>query len=204
VCPASREPAPRAYHHGDLRRALIEASIEIIGEAGIQNFSVAAAARRTGVSPGAPYRHFVDRDALLAAVAIQAAGLLEKRYRAAVAKSSDPVEKLAQVTTAYVRFAAGDGQAGFEVIYAAGLNTSEYAELREHRRVLSDIVLPITFEIVPEGASERAVSLFQAQAALAHGYAMLLRDGFFRVRKPTEVVARAADATRALASSYQT
>ena len=61
------------YHHGDLRAALIGTAVELLGERGLEAFSMAEASRRLGVAVSAPYRHFADRDALLAAVAVRAA-----------------------------------------------------------------------------------------------------------------------------------
>ena len=58
-----------AYHHGDLRNALIIAAAELIEESGSDDFAMTDAARRAGVSNAAPYRHFCDRDDLLRAVA---------------------------------------------------------------------------------------------------------------------------------------
>ena len=61
----SRAPAPKPYHHGDLRRVLIDAALQLVGEGGAEAVSVREAARRAGVSPGAPFRHFPSRDALM-------------------------------------------------------------------------------------------------------------------------------------------
>src|SRR5215472_8900990 len=63
--PAGRRP----YHHGDLRQALVRSALEILSEAGVGGLSLRAAARRARVSAMAPYRHFADKEALLAAVA---------------------------------------------------------------------------------------------------------------------------------------
>jgi AcrR family transcriptional regulator len=62
-------PGPRGYHHGDLKEALVRAALELIAEKGPAGFTFADAARWAGVSPAAPYRHFRDRDELLADVA---------------------------------------------------------------------------------------------------------------------------------------
>src|SRR5256885_13195183 len=60
---------PRGYHHGNLKEALIRAALELIAKKGPAGFTFAEAARFAGVSPAAPYRHFRDRDELLADVA---------------------------------------------------------------------------------------------------------------------------------------
>src|SRR5262249_14831680 len=59
----------RGYHHGNLREALLDAALTLIAEKGPAGFTIAEAARLAGVSPGAPYRHFRDAEALLAEVA---------------------------------------------------------------------------------------------------------------------------------------
>ena len=64
-----RRDGPRGYHHGNLKEALVRAALELIAEKGPAGFTFADAARWAGVSPAAPYRHFRDRDALLADVA---------------------------------------------------------------------------------------------------------------------------------------
>jgi len=66
---AARAPVPKPYHHGDLRRVLIDAALKLVGEGGADAVSVREAARRAGVSPGAPFRHFPSREALMSAVA---------------------------------------------------------------------------------------------------------------------------------------
>src|SRR4051794_29910852 len=96
----------RAYHHGDLRAALVDATLELVAENGVQGFSVAEAARRTGVSISAPYRHFTDRDALLAAAAVRGHQELLVRFRAAIADQATPADQAAAISAAYVRFAA--------------------------------------------------------------------------------------------------
>ena len=62
---------PRGYHHGNLKEALLRAALELIAQKGPAGFTFAEAARWAGVSPAAPYRHFRDRDELLASVALR-------------------------------------------------------------------------------------------------------------------------------------
>lgn len=75
----------RPYHHGNLRQALIDTALELVRETGPQQLSLREVARRLGVSPGAPYRHFASRRALLTAVAEEATARLGVGMRKAVA-----------------------------------------------------------------------------------------------------------------------
>ena len=86
AAPARRPRRDRhGYHHGDLRRVLVAEALQLAAEGGLDAVNIREAARRAGVSPGAPFRHFADRQALLTAVAeeaqrrgipVQALGLL--------------------------------------------------------------------------------------------------------------------------------
>ena len=96
----------RSYHHGNLREALVAAALELIGEKGPAGFTFAEAARSAGVSPAAPYRHFRDRDALLADVAARGfehfAAELEDAWNNG---EPDPLTALENVGRAYLDFA---------------------------------------------------------------------------------------------------
>ena len=81
----------RSYHHGDLRRALVSSALEILSEGGVAGLSLRAAARRGKVSAMAPYRHFADKEALLAAVAEYGFHQLATRLSAAAASAADPL-----------------------------------------------------------------------------------------------------------------
>lgn len=92
------------YHHGDLKHALITASDEILSEKGIEGFTLRAAARRAGVSPGAPAHHFGNVSGLLTEVAL--IGYQElARYLAKVPAIGSPAAQLRAQATAYVEFA---------------------------------------------------------------------------------------------------
>jgi AcrR family transcriptional regulator len=97
----------KAYHHGNLRAALIQATLRAIAEDGPDGFTLRDVARRAGVSPAAPYRHFQDKDELLAAVAGECAERLAQMVTAAMAEAppEDPLAQFRQVGIASVEFA---------------------------------------------------------------------------------------------------
>jgi AcrR family transcriptional regulator len=96
----------RAYHHRDLRQALVAAALDVLPEVGAQGLSLRDIARRAGVSSAAPYHHFADKDALVAAVAGECAQLLLAALEAAVAEAGDDQRRRFQLTgVAFIRFA---------------------------------------------------------------------------------------------------
>lgn len=96
----------QSYHHGDLRTALIDAATEVIGEQGPKSLTIRAVANRAGVSHGAPYRHFSDKDALLLAVVERGFALMETAMaEAREAAGSDPLGQFAASGQAYFTFA---------------------------------------------------------------------------------------------------
>jgi AcrR family transcriptional regulator len=98
----------KPYHHGSLRSALIEASIALAREGGPDRVILREAARAAGVSHSAAYRHFADREALLAEVASFARNELAAEMRRRVNRAKDPRRRLRAVGTAYVDFALAE------------------------------------------------------------------------------------------------
>jgi AcrR family transcriptional regulator len=187
------------YHHGDLPAALVDAAFELIGENGIHGFTVAEAARRTGVSISAPYRHFADRDELLAACATAACEAVQRDFEAALAAHDAPADQLAAAIAAYVRFAA-ERRPMFESIFGAGLEKSKYPRLEQAGAAALSAVSAPALELTPGGDEEKAAILVQALTSLAQGHATMLLEGYYG--EPPEAVdvaaERAAGATRAL------
>ena len=109
----------RPYHHGDLRRALIRSALEVLSEAGVAGLSLRAAARRAKVSAMAPYRHFTDKEALLAAVAEYGFQQLGAKF-ATAATATDPRARLAALGVAYVLFAR-DGPSLFKLMFGPAI-----------------------------------------------------------------------------------
>jgi AcrR family transcriptional regulator len=102
----TRKTPTRPYHHGDLKRALLEASLELIREEGVEALTVAEVGRRVGVSSAAPYKHFADRQALLRALAEEGNRRLGEAIVAATQGSTDPRETFRLSGVAYIRWAA--------------------------------------------------------------------------------------------------
>ena len=128
--PGERD-APRGYHHGNLREALIRAALELIASKGIAGFTFAEAARFAGVSPAAPYRHFRDRDELMANVALRGF----EQFEAALARAwddgrPDPFTALERLGKAYLDFARAE-PAFYSAMFEAGVPVGANPELRE-------------------------------------------------------------------------
>jgi len=121
----------RGYHHGNLKEALVRAALELIAEKGPAGFTFADAARFAGVSPAAPYRHFRDRDALLADVAQRGFVL----FSAALAKAwdegrPDVMTAFDRLGKAYLAFAKGE-PAYYSAMFEAGVSLDSDPQLRE-------------------------------------------------------------------------
>ena len=98
-----------SYHHGDLKNALIQAGIEILSQEGVHALSLREVARKAGVSHAAPYAHFKDKQALVAA--ISTAGyekLHDNVYDAVQHHQGEPLRQLVEAAWAYVEFALND------------------------------------------------------------------------------------------------
>src|SRR5215472_1507516 len=99
-------PKSKPYHHGDLRHALIRAGLALLEEAGAANLDLRKVARKAGVSHAAPYRHFADKQALVAAINEEGFQWLAERIQATLREvPAEPFEQLLGVALAYVRFA---------------------------------------------------------------------------------------------------
>lgn len=107
---AKAPPGREHYHHGNLTEALVEAAIALIDERGVAALSVREVAKRAGVSPGAPFRHFSSKTALLTAVAEQAMQRFFDAVTVALADwpQDDPVGALRAMGTAYLAWAIGN------------------------------------------------------------------------------------------------
>ena len=161
------------YHHGDLRAALVDAAIALIAERGVRGFSLAEASRRLGVSAAAPYRHFADRDELLAAVAVRGLHMFAAMAATEAGGAADPRQQLAAMTRAYVRFAAEERPL-FDALYSAGLDKARYPSLQGAWASVD--AYRAVVEQVCQGDAGAADALADALESAAHGHAALLLD----------------------------
>jgi AcrR family transcriptional regulator len=185
--------SPKAtYHHGDLRAALVRAAIELLEDSAETELSLRAVARRAGVSPAAPYRHYADREALVSAVAAVGYRELAERLAAAHPSPSTP-EQLASVAIAYVQFALE--RAGlFRIMFGEPCNRDDDERVAAASAV-SAYVRSIAQRTFPQADAE---ALATAIWALVHGLAFLYLDGKLDAPTPTAVAERVAAAVQAL------
>ncbi|OYN90684.1 TetR/AcrR family transcriptional regulator [Parenemella sanctibonifatiensis] len=159
------------YHHGDLRRALLDESAQMIDEVGPSSLSLRELARRAGVSHGAPAHHFGDRRGLLTALAAQGLRLLAADVAAATAGGFD------EAAVAYVRFAR-EHPGHYAVMHRPELLHADDGELIA-ARASSMEALMAGVESIP---AERRAHLTTSEAAhvawsLVHGLASLAAEG---------------------------
>ncbi|MBS7705312.1 TetR/AcrR family transcriptional regulator [Chelatococcus asaccharovorans] len=127
----SKKDGPRGYHHGNLREALMQAALDLINEKGTAGATFAEAARRAGVSPAAPYRHFRDRDELLAAVAASGFAQFAEALQTAWSDGGpQPAQAFERMGKAYLAFAR-DNPALYVAMFESGLPADASAELQQ-------------------------------------------------------------------------
>jgi len=171
---------PRGYHHGNLKEALIRAALELIAEKGPAGFTFAEAARWAGVSPAAPYRHFRDRDELMADVARRGFELFET----ALAKSwddgrPDPSTAFDRLGKAYLAFARSE-PAYYSAMFEAGIPPEADPNLRQVSERAFGVLRMATEKLLatmPGPNRPPALMVSLHIWALSHGVASLFGRG---------------------------
>lgn len=161
-------PKRRAYHHGDLVAALIRAAGNILEKEGVEALKLREVARRAGVSHNAPYRHFPEREALLAALAAEGFEWLGAAQRKAAETGG-----LRGMGEAYVRFAIEHPQR-FRLMFGGQISIAKHERLREVATKTFEGLSGALSARVPEaqGAADSSIAAW----ALVHGLAQLLLD----------------------------
>lgn len=200
----SKPPRREAYHHGDLRRALLDATLRLVEQNGPQGFTLRAAARAAGVTPGATYHHFEDKDALLVAVAEEGFELFRKELEAAAQRpAASPRDRSRNVGTAYVLFAVKH-PTRFRVMVGIGMQDrlrsgAALGEAKATFRLVRDVLIHGLEEGPDDAVSEREVLGWWS---VVHGLAFLAIDGHLgraaatpaRIENVVEEVLAALDA----------
>jgi len=175
---------PDAYQHGDLRRALIQAGLKLLTESGVDGLSLRAAAELAGVSHAAPYRHFRDKNALVAAVAEEGFRLLTAEMRAALdaCRSDDLLARLRAAGQGYVLFAVrhpGYFRTIFGKVVCPDENQPEAKALRAAGEEAYGVLRGLVVEGVRTGRLRDGDPEMLALAAWStvHGLGMLIVDG---------------------------
>ncbi len=173
---------PRGYHHGNLREALIRAALQLIAEKGPAGFTFAEAARFAGVSPAAPYRHFRDRDELMASVALRGFEQFEGALtRAWDGGRPEPFAALDRLGKAYLEFARGE-PAYYAAMFEAGIPVGANAQLRDASDRAFSVLRAAADKLsaaIPAAGRPPALMVALHIWAMAHGVASLFgrRDG---------------------------
>jgi AcrR family transcriptional regulator len=179
MSPASRD-ANKPYHHGDLRQAMLDATLALIEEHGPEGFTLRAAARGAGVSPGAAYHHFKDKEDLVAAVAQEGFAMMRTHLAAAAEKPHENMrERSRNVGTAYVVFALRH-PTRFRVMLGYGLigranSPSAANEAMATYRLVREVLIAGLEESSAERVSEPEVLGWWS---VVHGLAFLAIDGY--------------------------
>ena len=175
-----RRPS-RAYHHGQLREALIEATEAILAESGVEALTLRAAARRAGVSPAAPAHHFGSLQGLLTEVAILGFRALAEELAAGNARGGDdPVARLREQGIGYVRFAlAHPGR--FLLMFRHERLDRENPRLKEAGgrafKLLEDAVRAVRTLPADATLDRSSTALLMLAWSAVHGFAHLALEG---------------------------
>jgi AcrR family transcriptional regulator len=164
----------RAYHHGDLKAAMIQAALELVRKKGPRGFTLNEASRVAGVSVSAPYNHFKDKEALLIEIVLLGSSTLEMELRAAADTADSPRQRLLAVYLAYVAFAQHHPDL-FAVMFQSGIDKTPYPEVHASAARAFEVGAQLAAQIEPSQTS--AGQLAMAVWTMAHGFAALSIEG---------------------------
>jgi AcrR family transcriptional regulator len=172
----------QAYHHGDLRDALIEVALERVRRGGAENFSLREAARDVGVTSGAAYNHFTDKDQLLAAVAMEARKLLAKRTLKATSGLGG-TKRLEAAGRAYIEFASAEPLL-FRLAFsrfgaASGVQSPAQANEQTEPTAFEQLRMAVS-GVQPNAEKPVDEDVLALAWSVAHGCASLISDGMWK------------------------
>ncbi|MFF7989243.1 TetR/AcrR family transcriptional regulator [Kitasatospora xanthocidica] len=184
-----------AYHHGALPEALVAAAFDVLDEQGQEKVSVREVARRAGVSAGAPFRHFADRQALLTALADRVLADFVCWQEAQVAAAGpDGGSVMRAVGLGFVRYAVRHPRR-FELVRSRVFTAAREPELRAQLdgidRALTDVIV-VDQEAGRLRPGDPALVALAGQA-LVYGLAQMIVDGYLPAEKAEELAAQVLD-----------
>jgi AcrR family transcriptional regulator len=181
---SSHSRPKESYHHGDLRHALLEAALSLVAERSVAELSLREVARRAGVTYAAPYHHFADKSALLAAVACQGfEGLVAELERAAARRTTLESELLA-MAEAYVAFAIAHPSHYRVMFLPEGKESLDSAALRVAGDRAFNMLLERVARVRPSEAERQHLVLATTVWAALHGLSLLAIDGVLQKKLP--------------------
>jgi AcrR family transcriptional regulator len=186
------EEKQASYHHGDLRAALLEVAAEMIAVEGAESLTLRALSRQIGVSRTAPYRHFADKSALLAAVAEQGFQRLQQHLDAVLQqKEMDPLNRFQQMGVAYIQFAVAN-PTHYRLMFSS--ETADFASHPDLETTAKAVFDTLVTSIQQCQAADKIRageprSLAYAVWASVHGLSSLLIDERIKNVKNTEDLA---------------
>jgi len=172
----------KKYHHGDLKNALIKAGVEILAKEGVHGLSLRKVAQKAGVSHTAPYSHFSDKQALIAAISTEGFRIIYEKLDSAILRyQSYPLQQLVEGAWAYIQFALSD-PAHFKVTLSSVLEREkDYPAFVEMSQKSYGLVIRIVETcqaaglLRPGSVDVEAVSVW----SIVHGFVSLLLEGQF-------------------------
>ena len=190
--PATRK---RPYHHGDLRSALIRAALSLVEQHGVKGLALSDAARLAGVSVAAPYRHFKDKEGLLAEIAAEGFAMFRDALaRATQSYPKDKAKRLVEMGVAYVDFAL-EHRSHFRVMWEGGISREKYPEVGKAALEAYLLLEGGVRDLLPSANPARQQALVATAWSLVHGFATLTLE------RELEVVAAEQGAKKLLRPS---
>jgi AcrR family transcriptional regulator len=180
----------KTYHHGNLVEALLAATIELIEEQGVDKLSLREVSKRAGVSPGAPFRHFPSKRALLTAVAEQAMEQLSGAVANAQSKvaAADPAAAFEAIGTGYLEWATAN-PTHFQIISSRTLIDLDASSILIQNAAIRTTMIQLLSQAQEQGLLAPDLDLNHlvlTTRAFAYGLARMFVDGHFPVWHPSE------------------
>jgi AcrR family transcriptional regulator len=173
-------PKKKTYHHGDLKNALIKAGVEILSKEGVSGLSLRKVAKKAGVSHAAPYAHFMDKQALIAAVSTEGFRQLYEHVNVVTEKYiGQPTKQMVEAAWTYVQFALNNRDQ-FKVMFSGVLEKEKdypdfVAEAHRNFQLVKIIVEANQAAGVLRSGPSDLIAL--SAWGIVHGFIMLLLEG---------------------------